>query len=120
TLRMAAQVLVTKALGPFALHGNAGLAIHDEVFTPHAQHDLFAYGFAVEWSPGGRVTLLGEAAGRAGKGLPVVERTHEARAGLRYTTRHIVFDAAVRRGLSSSDGDWGLAAGLTWMARAYR
>jgi hypothetical protein len=120
TLRMMAQALATKALGSVALHVNAGLAIHDEVYTPHAQNDLFAYGVALEWSATGRLAVLGEVAGRAGKGLPVVERTHEARLGLRYSTPRVAFDAAVRRGLSDSDGDWGLTAGLTWTAKAPR
>lgn len=120
TLRMSAQLLATKALGPFAVHANLGLAIHDEVFTPHSQDDLFAYGLAVERSVGARLTLLGEIAGRAGSGLPVIERTHEARAGIRYSVRRLALDAAVRRGLGNSDGEWGLTAGLTWTARVPR
>ena len=48
--------------GAITLHGNAGLALHDEVFRPHEQRDFFAYGLAARgpaqpgsrWSGSGR------------------------------------------------------------------
>ena len=120
TNRASVQVLLTKSLGRLAAHANLGLAIHDQVFTPHAQHDLLAYGLALQRSVGARFTLLGEVAGRAGKGDPVIDRTHEVRAGLRYARRRLAWDAALRRGLSAADGEWGFTAGLAWTARAPR
>ena len=45
-LRMAAQILVGQTIGGVTLHGNAGLALHDEVFRTHEQRDFLAYGLA--------------------------------------------------------------------------
>lgn len=120
TNRMAAQLLLTKTAGRLRLHLNAGLAIHDKVFEAHAQSDLFAYGAAFELRLGGGASLLGEVAGRGGRGEPVVDRTHEARLGLRLERRRVAWDAAARRGLSDADGTWGFTAGLTWFARSSR
>lgn len=119
-LRMSAQLLLTRALGPVSVHANLGLGIHDQVFAPHAQNDLLAYGLALQGTVGARLVLLGEVAGRGGKGEPVIERTHEARAGVRYAGSRIAWDAAVRLGLSSSDGEWGFTTGLRWTVRAAR
>jgi len=44
----------------------------------------------------------------------------EARLGLRLGRQNVVWDAALRRGLSRYDGRWGFAAGLTWTARERR
>jgi hypothetical protein len=120
TLRMGAQFLATKAVGKTTLHANLGLAIHDEVLTPHAQHDLLSYGLAAERALGGRFTLLGEVAGRSGSGDAVIDRTHEARLGVRRAGVRVSWDAAVRRGLSDSDGKWGFTAGVSWMIRPAR
>jgi hypothetical protein len=120
TNRMQAQALLTEVLGPVRLHANAGLAIHDQTFGAHAQHDLFAYGAAFEWSVTHRMAVLGEVAGRAGKGDPGVDKTHEARFGARFQTGRVAWDAAARRGLSDADGKWGFTAGLTWTAQAGR
>ncbi|PYQ42145.1 MAG: hypothetical protein DMF77_13865 [Acidobacteria bacterium] len=43
-LRMSAQILASQAIGGVTLHGNAGLALHDEVFRTHEQRDFLAYG----------------------------------------------------------------------------
>jgi hypothetical protein len=114
TLRMAAQILGTQAVGRTTLHANLGLAIHDEAVGSHAQNDLVAYGVAAERRLGGRFTLLAEVAGRAGSGEAAIDRTHEARVGVRRAGARVTWDAAVRRGLSDSDGGWGFTAGITW------
>jgi hypothetical protein len=120
TLRVGAQLLATRAMGKTTLHANLGLAIHDEVFTPHAQHDLLSYGLAAERALGGCFTLLGEVAGRSGSGDAVIDRTHEARVGVRRAGARVSWDAAVRRGLSDSDGEWGFTAGVSWTIRPAR
>jgi hypothetical protein len=112
-LRMSAQVLLSKTFGGLAVHGNAGLAIHDEVLRPHEQRDFFAYGLALV-RPIGSASIVAEVAGRAGKGAPGAEERSEARAGFRFGRGRLRWDAAVRRGLAEADGGWGLTAGLSW------
>jgi hypothetical protein len=117
TLRMSAQLLVTGALGPVSLHGNAGLGLHDEVLRPHEQRDFFAYGLALTARLGARTALVAEVAGRSGKGATGAEERSEARVGLRFGPGRLQGDAAVRRGLTDADGTWGVTAGLTWRIR---
>jgi hypothetical protein len=112
-LRMAAQVLASKAVGGATVHLNAGLAIHDDPLRAHEQRDLFAYGAAVTW-PVARVTLVGEVAGLAGRGSPGAEARSEARAGVRLGAGRVRGDVAVRRGLTEATGEWGITAGLSW------
>jgi len=116
-LRMSAQALLTKTLGPVKVHANAGLAIHDKS-TGAAQNDLFAYGLALEI--GTSPSVVAEVAGRGGRGEPVIDRTHVARLGARLGSGRVRFDVAVQHGLTDADGDWGATAGLTWIAKPGR
>lgn len=116
-LRMLAQLLVSRDVGRFALHANAGLAIHDEVQLPAAQNDFLAYGVAVGLRATARLELMAEVAGRAGKGTAGAEERAEARLGARFGRDRIVWDAAIRRGLAEADGTWGFTAGLSWTLR---
>ncbi len=111
-LRMSAQVLASLAAGETWAHANAGLAIHDEVERPHEQRDFLAYGLAVGRRVG-RLDLLGELAGRLGEGRPGAEARSEARVGVRVRRGRVVADAALRRGLASADGTWGVTGGLS-------
>ena len=116
-LRMVVQMLVSKDLGRLSLHGNGGLALHDEVFRPHEQRDFFAYGIAAvaRLRPG--LAVVGEWAGLSGQGQPGADAHAEARAGVRLGTGGLRADAAVRRGLLRADGTWGVTAGVTWRIR---
>ena len=116
-LRMSAQLIVSRTFGRTAIHANAGLAIHDEVLRPHEQRDFFAYGLAAVRPVGGRVSIVAEVAGRAGKGAPGAEERAEARAGFRFGRGRIRWDAALRRGLAAADGGWGVTAGASWTIR---
>jgi hypothetical protein len=116
-LRMSAQVLASKTVGPFTLHGNAGLALHDEVFRPHEQRDFLAYGLALAARLGAHAELVGEWAGLAGSGSPGADAHGELRAGVRLGSGRLRADAAARRGLLEADGTWGATAGLTWRLR---
>ena len=116
TLRFAAQLLGTHAIGGLTLHGNAGLAIHDEAQRPHEQRDFLAYGLAAERGLGA-LQVVAEIAGLAGKGMPGTDARAEARAGLRYGSGRWRLDAAVRRGLADADGTWGLTGGFAWRVR---
>jgi hypothetical protein len=115
-LRMQAQLLLTKGVGPVTLHANAGLALHDEVLRPHEQRDFFAYGLAAVGRLGG-VSLVGEWAGLAGSGMPGADAHSEVRAGVRFGSGRLRADAALRRGLLAADGTWGLTAGATLALR---
>jgi hypothetical protein len=112
-LRMSAQMLVSKALGSLTLHGNAGLALHDEVYRPHEQRDFLAYGLAAEYRLGRRLALVGDWAGLAGSGMPGAAAHSELRAGVRWGSGDWVADGALRRGLDVADGTWGVTAGVT-------
>jgi hypothetical protein len=118
TLRMAAQLLLTKTAGGFAFHANAGLGLQDEVLRPHEQRDFLVYGVALVRQLGPGAALAAEVAGRAGKGAPGAEARSEARLGVRLGSGRLRADAAVRRGLAAAGGTWGLTAGLSWVARA--
>jgi hypothetical protein len=114
-LRMTADVLASQDVAGFTLHGNAGLSTHDEVLRPHEQRDFLTYGLAVERPLGRRVALLGEWAGRAGRGMPGADSHSELRLGLRFGRERLRWDAALRRGLDPADGKWGVTAGLRWV-----
>jgi hypothetical protein len=116
-LRMSAEALLTKSLGPVKIHANAGLALHDKG-TGAAQNDLFSYGFAV--AIGTSPSVVAEIAGRAGHGEPVIDRTHVARVGARFGSGRVRWDAAVLHGLTDADGGFGGTLGLTWIAKAGR
>jgi hypothetical protein len=120
TLRMTAQLLLSKKVGGLALHANAGLGLFDEVLRPHEQRDFFVYGLAAAHELTGSAELVAEVAGRRGKGAPGAEERAEARAGVRVGRGRLRVDAAVRRGLADADGTWGLTAGFTWVMREAR
>jgi hypothetical protein len=118
TLRAFVEGLLTQPVGRGRLHVNAGLFLQDEVYRPHDQRDFVSYGLAFEWPATSGLFLLAEVAGRAGDGRPGAEERSEARAGVRLGHGRVRGDLAVRRGLTSADGTWGLTLGLTWTARA--
>jgi hypothetical protein len=116
-LRQATEMLLSQPLGRATLLANAGLLIADEVLRPHEQRDFLSYGLALTSPAGARGEVVGEVAGHLGKGQPGAEDRAEARAGFRWTHGRVRCDAAVRRGLSSADGTWGVTIGLRWTLR---
>jgi hypothetical protein len=119
TLRMSAQLLVTKRVGGTDLHANAGLAIHDEPLRAHEQRDFLAYGIAAV-RPLGPVSAVLEVAGLAGRGAPGAAARSELRGGIRHAFGRVVLDGAVRRGLAEADGRWGFTLGLACAIREGR
>jgi hypothetical protein len=117
TLRAFAEALLTQPAGRGRIHANAGLFLHDEVYRPHDQRDFVSYALAFEWPATGRLALLVEVTGRTGDGEPGAEVRSEARAGLRLGGGRLRWDLALRRGIASADGTWGVTAGLSWDAR---
>ncbi len=117
TLRAFVEGLLTHPLGRGRIHFNAGLFLHDEVYRPHDQRDFVSYALAFEWPATGRLALLVEVTGRTGDGEPGAEVRSEARAGLRLGGGRLRWDLALRRGIASADGTWGVTAGLSWDAR---
>jgi len=120
TLRMSAQALLSQSWSRFSLHLNAGLAIHDEALRPHEQRDFLAWGLAACLGLGARASLVAEAAGRSGDGMPGAEERTEVRAGVRFGSGRLRWDAALRRGVADADGTWGFTAGLAWQVREGR
>jgi hypothetical protein len=117
TLRAFAEALVAQPLGEGRLLLNAGMLVADEVYHAHEQQDFFCYGVALEWPVGRRATAVGEVAGRTGHGAPGTEVRSEARVGLRWGEGRLRADFAVRRGIATADGTWGLTVGLGWTVR---
>lgn len=113
-LRQATEMLLSQPLGRATLHANAGLLIADEVLRPHEQRDFLSYGLALACPAGAHGEVVGEVAGRAGKGQPGAEEHSEARAGFRWSHGSVRYDAAIRRGLAHADGAWGFTVGLRW------
>jgi hypothetical protein len=118
TLRAFLEGLLTQPVGRGRIHLNAGLFLHDEVYRAHDQRDFLSYALAFEWPATGRLALLAEVAGRAGDGEPGAEVRAEARAGLRFGRGRVRWDVALRRGIATADGTWGVTVGLAWTARA--
>jgi hypothetical protein len=116
TLRAFVEGLLTQPIGRGRVHVNAGLYLCDEVYRLHDQRDFVSYALAFEWPAGGRLALLAEVAGRAGDGEPGAEVRSEARAGLRFSRGRLRWDAALRRGIATADGTWGVTVGLSWTA----
>ena len=114
-LRMTADALASQEVAGLTLHANAGLGIHDEVLRPHEQRDFLIYGLAFERPLARSVAVLGEWAGRAGRGMPGADSHSELRLGLRLGGERLRFDAALRRGLDPADGRWGATAGMRWV-----
>ncbi len=117
TLRARVDVLLTKHVGPVGLHANGGLLIQDLPRDAPEQVDFFAWGLALEHRFNPRFTALLEAAGRSGPGEPEARSRAEARLGARLERSRLAIDIAVRRGLSTADGDWGLTLGLAYRVR---
>lgn len=118
SLRAFAEALVSQPLGPLRLDANAGLLLHDEVLRPHEQRDFFVYGLALLWRARPALEAVAELQGRLGDGMPGAEQRCEARAGLRLGRGSLRVSAALRRGLCSADGSWGVTLGLAWSPRA--
>jgi len=116
TLRAFVEGLLTQPVGRGRVHVNAGLYLHDEVYKTHDQRDFVSYALAFEWPASGRLAFLAEVAGRAGDGEPGAEVRSEARAGLRFGRGRLKWDAALRRGIATADGTWGVTVGLAWTA----
>ncbi len=115
TLRTFVEGLLTQPLGRRGrLHLDLGLYLADQVYAPHDQNDFLSYGLALEWPLSATVSAVTEVAGRAGVGNPGTDATGEWRAGLRVGRGRLRWDAALRRGLTATDGTWGGTAGLRW------
>ena len=116
TLRAFVEGLLTQPIGRGRVHFNAGLFLQDEVYHAHDQRDFVSYALAFEWPAPGRLALLVEVTGRAGDGEPGADVHAEARAGLRFGRGRLKGDAALRRGIATADGTWGVTVGLAWTA----
>lgn len=112
TLRAFVEALGAQPVGRGRLLANLGLFLQDEVYRLHDQRDFLSYALAVEWPLGSRLTAVAEVAGRTGDGEPGAPVRSEARAGARWLAGRVRLDVAVRRGIATADGTWGVTAGL--------
>jgi len=116
-LRVIAQLLLSRDLGSWSLHGNAGVQFQDLPREQPEQVDFFAWGLAIERRASSSLALVVEAAGRSGPGEPEARSRSEARVGARVSRKRCRFDAAVRRGLTQADGEWGASVGFGYRIR---
>jgi len=118
TIRMSAQMLLSKGFGSgFGIHLNAGLAIQDQIADLPSQSDFLHYGAALTRRFGPGLEAVLEASGLVGDGQAGTDERGEVRAGIRFGSGRVRWDAALRRGLMSADGEWGFSGGLTWHIR---
>jgi hypothetical protein len=120
TLRMSAQLLLSKKVGAVETHLNAGLSIQDDPLDAHEQRDFLHYGVALELPFSESWRALAEVAGLAGSGRPGADEHAEVRAGVRLGSGSLRGDVAVRRGLLEADGKWGVSAGVSWKIQEHR
>ena len=119
-LRVSVQMLSTRTLGRLVVDLNAGIAIHDAPTQSGVQADFFDYGVALRRPLGTGLEAGVEVSGRFGHPEPGAEETSEVRLGIRYGAGRTSWHAALRRGLTYADGNWGFTIGLTWTAREGR
>jgi hypothetical protein len=117
TIRAFAEGLATRPVGRGHLVANLGLLLFDDVYRPHEQVDFFTYGAALDWPVAGRLAAVAEVAGRTGHPTPGAPVRAEARAGLRYARERLRLDAALRYGIATADGSWGVTAGMGYTLR---
>jgi hypothetical protein len=117
TIRFYVEALLTQPIGSVRFDANAGLFLHDDPTRLHEQLDFLSYGVALRWAVRPAWELLAEVAGRAGAGKPGADERSEARLGVRYRRGRLRFDAALRRGLITTQGTWGGTVGLSWVIR---
>jgi hypothetical protein len=116
-LRASAQMLSTRSLGRVVVDLNAGVAIHDAPTETGVQADFFDYGVAVRRCFATGLEAGVEVAGRVGKPKAGAEETSEVRLGVRHAAGRTTWHAALRKGLTHMDGEWGFTIGLTWTPR---
>jgi hypothetical protein len=117
TIRFYVEALLTQPIGPVRLDANAGLFLHDDPTRLHEQLDFLSYGLALRWAVSPAWEVVAEMAGRAGAGQPGADEQSEARLGVRYGRGRLRFNAALRRGLITTQGTWGGTVGLSWTIR---
>lgn len=117
TLRMRAELLLTRRSGRVTFHANGGLALDDAPLEPHEQADFFTGGAALEYRFSTPVALVAEVNGFLGNALAGAGDRAEARLGLRFGSGRFQADAGARRGLVAETGDWGFTVGMRLRSR---
>jgi hypothetical protein len=117
TLDFVATLLAGKTVGPLRLAGNVGLGILGNPLRGDSQNDVVIGGASIVRTLTDRVEILSEIEGRVHvrhkEAPPGTGSRGAVRAGTRYRRGAGRFDLAVVIGLTSSDGDWGIAGGYT-------
>lgn len=117
TMDFLAALLVGKTLRTFRLAGNAGLGILGDPVHPGSQNDVVAAAVSITRPLTGRLDLASEVEGRIHirhkDATPGTGSRGAVRVGGRCRAGAGRFDLAVTAGLTSLDGDWGIAAGYS-------
>ncbi len=114
------SVLASHHLGPALVFGDLGIGILTAPRNLDEQNDVLSYGLGGSLSLGRRATIAAELNGylTTRNVIPIgTEARGVARAGFSYALGAFNFEAAVVRGLTANEGDWGGSVGLT---RAFR
>jgi hypothetical protein len=118
-----ASALGAKTINRVRIVGNLGIGILGDPTRGDRQNDVLTYGasFARALSP--RAEAVGEVNGhvdtRNGRPLPGTESRSVIRIGARYTLGGWRADGALLFGLTDSDPGFGVAAGFTYVFKAF-
>jgi len=116
TTRFFASVLGGKTFGRVFVFGNVGIGILDDPVRPAAQNDVVTEGMAAILSMTTRLRLAAEFSGaqnpRANPS-PGSETRGQFRIGIQIETKGLRWDAGGFAGLTNSDPQFGLTAGVT-------
>jgi hypothetical protein len=113
-------MLVAKSFGRARFAGNLGFGMLSDPTRGDKQNDVMPYGVSLTANLTERLQAVAEAAGRihtsAGGPPPGTEGRGQARAGIRYGSGNVRFDAGVLFGYTSHDPEWGLVGGISYVA----
>jgi hypothetical protein len=105
--------VATKTAGKFVLHGQIGYSWIGKGKTSTLR-DIAIFGIAADYAVSDRLHLLAELNNNRHPDSTATEDPRTGLVGLNYRmTKHVIFDAAGKWGLSKAGPDWNLMTGLS-------
>ena len=108
--------VATKSIGPLTFHANIGYTFVGNDFDPTLK-DYLLYGVAGEYEVGDKTRLMMELYGESNSHFDVDAFKHhdlQALLGSTYQlTERVVFDAAIKIGMTDDSPDYGLTSGVS-------